>query len=183
MTGVPLRYRQPRMPDRRSATKFCTVPKRGLNRERLVAIAHDYVRANGLDALTMRRLAAAAEVTPGALYKHLRDKRDLERAMADAIFATVDLTGLDTAHSSADQVIVCCGRMRAAMLAFRDGGRIVAGAFSPFAATLVVSGTLRTLLRAITAPGFDAGELAGLAFLHSGFRHRGTGVSGVGRHG
>ncbi len=166
-----------------SATRFCTVPRRGLNRERLVAIAHDYVRANSLDALTMRRLAAAAEVTPGALYKHLRDKRDLERAMADAIFATVDLTGLDTAHSSADQVIVCCTRMRAAMLAFRDGGRIVAGAFSPFAARLVMSGMLRTLLRAITAPGFDAGELAGLAFLHSGFRHRGTGVSGVGRHG
>jgi hypothetical protein len=32
--------------------------KRGLSRDRLVEIAHEYVAANGLDALTMRRLAA-----------------------------------------------------------------------------------------------------------------------------
>jgi len=133
---------------------------RGLTRDRLVAIAHDFVAANGLDALTVRRLAAAAQVTPGALYKHFRDKRDIQRAMADAIFATIDLTDINTEAPTVAQVITCCERMRAAMLQFRDGGRIVAGSYSPFAATATISGTLRTLLRAITLPHFDAGDVA-----------------------
>jgi len=133
---------------------------RGLTRDRLVAIAHDFVAANGLDALTVRRLAAVAQVTPGALYKHFRDKRDIQRAMADAIFATIDLTDINTEAPAVAQVITCCERMRAAMLQFRDGGRIVAGSYSPFAATATISGTLRTLLRAITLPHFDAGDVA-----------------------
>jgi len=133
---------------------------RGLTRDRVVAIAHDFVAANGLDALTVRRLAAAAQVTPGALYKHFRDKRDIQRAMADAIFATIDLTDINTEAPTVAQVITCCERMRAAMLQFRDGGRIVAGSYSPFAATATISGTLRTLLWAITLPHFDAGDVA-----------------------
>ncbi|WP_458683386.1 TetR/AcrR family transcriptional regulator C-terminal domain-containing protein [Prescottella equi] len=51
-------------------------------------------------------------------------------------------------------------RMRAAMLQFRDGGRIVAGSYSPFAAAAAMGATLRTLLQAIALPSFDAGNLA-----------------------
>jgi len=136
------------------------MPARGLNRDRLVAIAHDYVAENGLDALTMRRLAVAAGVTPGALYKHFRDKRDLQRAMADAVYATIDLADIDTDSPTVDQVITCGERMRAAMLGFRDGGRIVAGSYSPFAATARLSATLRTLLQGVVLPSFDAGDIA-----------------------
>ncbi|MFJ9370995.1 TetR/AcrR family transcriptional regulator [Nocardia sp. NPDC101769] len=133
--------------------------KRGLSRDRLVEIAHEYVSANGLDALTMRRLAAAAEVTPGALYKHLKDRRDLQRAMSDAVYATIDLTDIDLGAPTLAQVIACCERMRAAMLRFRDGGRIVAGSYSPFAATVKLSGTLMTLLHGIVVPPFEPGDL------------------------
>ncbi|WP_019926313.1 TetR/AcrR family transcriptional regulator [Nocardia sp. BMG111209] len=134
--------------------------KRGLTRDRLVEIAHEHVAEHGLDALTMRRLAAAAEVTPGALYKHLRDRKDLQRAMSDAIYRTVDLTDIDTAQPSVDLVITCCERMRAALLGFRDGGRIVAGSYSPFGAASQLSAVLRTLLAAVTRPPFEAGDLA-----------------------
>ncbi|MFE3226165.1 TetR/AcrR family transcriptional regulator [Nocardia sp. NPDC059228] len=133
--------------------------KRGLSRDRLVEIAHEYVSANGLDALTMRRLAAAAEVTPGALYKHLKDRRDLQRAMSDAVYATIDLSDIDLDAPTLAQVIACCERMRAAMLRFRDGGRIVAGSYSPFAATVELSGTLMTLLQGIVVPPFEPGDL------------------------
>ncbi|HZC69217.1 MAG TPA: TetR/AcrR family transcriptional regulator [Jatrophihabitans sp.] len=133
---------------------------RGLSRERLVAIALDYVAANGLDALTVRRLAVAADVTPGALYKHFRDQRDIRRAMADAVYATIDLSDVDTAAPSVAQVITCCERMRGAMLHYRDGGRIVAGSYSPFAATAALSATLRALLQAVVLPGVDAGDIA-----------------------
>jgi AcrR family transcriptional regulator len=134
--------------------------RRGLSRDGLVALAHDYVSANGLDALTMRRLAVAAQVSPGALYKHFRDKRDLQRAMADAIYATIDLADIDTGNPTVDQVEMCCERMRNAMLAFRDGGRIAAGSYAPFAAALNLSSTLLTLLQAVTLPEFSAGDIA-----------------------
>jgi TetR/AcrR family tetracycline transcriptional repressor len=133
---------------------------RGLTRDRLVEIAHGYVAEHGLDALTMRRLAAAAEVTPGALYKHVSDQRDLRRALADSVFAAIDLADLDTARPDLGQVIACFERMRQAMLAFRDGGRMVAGSYSPFAATAALGVTARTLLAGITRPQFDPGDLA-----------------------
>lgn len=134
--------------------------RRGLSRDRLVALAHEYVSANGLDALTMRRLAATAEVSPGALYKHFRDKRDLQRAMSDSIFATIDFAGIATADPTVDDVISCCRQMRSAMLAFRDGGRIVADSYAPFEATLTLSSTLMTLLQAVTSQSFSAGTTA-----------------------
>ncbi|MQY30607.1 TetR/AcrR family transcriptional regulator [Nocardia aurantia] len=134
--------------------------KRGLTRDRLVELAHEYVAEHGLDALTMRRLASAAGVTPGALYKHLRDRKDLQRAMSDAIYRTVGLGDIDTAHPGVGQVITCCERLRAAMLGFRDGGRIVAGSYSPFGAASQLSAVLRTLLAAIARPPFQPGDLA-----------------------
>jgi AcrR family transcriptional regulator len=124
-----------------------------------VALAHDHVAAHGFDALTMRRLAVAAQVSPSALYKHFGDKRDLQRAMADAVVATIDLTDIDTASLTVDQVRTCCERMRTAMLAFRDGGCIVAGSYAPFAATLNLSNTLMTLLHAVLLPQFSAGDI------------------------
>lgn len=136
--------------------------KRGLTREVLVALAHEYVASHGLDALTMRRLAAAAEVTPGALYKHFRDRKDLQRAMAEAIYATIDLSDVDTGSPSVVQVKTCCERMRQAMLAFRDGGRIIAGTYAPLAATLNLSATLMALLQALTAPEYSPGQLTAL---------------------
>ncbi|WP_165824987.1 TetR/AcrR family transcriptional regulator [Mycolicibacter senuensis] len=136
--------------------------KRGLTRDTLVTIAHEYVADNGLDALTMRRLAAAAEVTPGALYKHFQDRKDLQRAMADAIYATIDLSDIDPTAASVEQVKTCCERMRHAMLSFRDGGRIIAGSYAPLTATLALSTTLMTLLQAVTKPERSAGQLAAL---------------------
>jgi hypothetical protein len=62
--------------------------------------------------------------------------------MADATYATVDLSDIDTAHPSPQQVKGCCRRMRRAMLSFRDGGRIIAGSYAPLAATLTLSTTL-----------------------------------------
>jgi TetR/AcrR family transcriptional regulator, tetracycline repressor protein len=136
--------------------------KRGLTRDALVAVAHEYVTANGLDALTMRRVAATAGVTSGALYKHFADRKDLQRAMADAVWATIDLSDIETATPTVAQVKKCCERMRQAMLSFRDGGRIVAGTYAPLAATLQLSATLMALLEAITKPDYSPGQIATL---------------------
>lgn len=133
---------------------------KGLSRDRLVSIAHEFIGEHGLDALTMRRLAKAAGVTPGALYKHVRDQRDLRRALADSVLAGIDLTDLDTTAPTIDTVTACFERMRHAMLAFRDGGRIVAGSYSPFTATATFGATVRARLAPLTLPGFDPGDIA-----------------------
>jgi TetR/AcrR family tetracycline transcriptional repressor len=136
------------------------VATKGLNRDRLVLIAHEFIDEHGLDALTMRRLAKAADVTPGALYKHVRDQRDLRRALADSVFAKIDLSDIDPTAPTAEKVIACFERMRAAMLSFRDGGRIVAGSYSPFAATAALGTTVRSMLSGLALPGFDPGDIA-----------------------
>ncbi len=131
-----------------------------LTRDRLVAIAHEFVAEQGVDRLTMRQLARAAGVTPGALYKHFRDKRDLERAMADAVYATVDLASVDGASPGIERVLRCCVEMRAALLRFRDGGRIVAGSYSPFNATVALSTKLSGALSGILRDGIDVADIA-----------------------
>ncbi len=136
------------------------VATKGLNRDRLVLIAHEFIDEHGLDGLTMRRLAKAADVTPGALYKHVRDQRDLRRALADSVFAAIDLSDIDATAPSTEAVMACFERMRAAMLSFRDGGRIVAGSYSPFAATAALGAKVRTMLAALVLPGFDPGDIA-----------------------
>lgn len=136
------------------------VMNRGLTRDRLVLIAHGLIEAEGLDALTMRRLARAAEVTPGALYKHVRDQRDLRRALADSVLATIDLSDIDTMAPSCEAVVACFERMRTALLSHRDGGRIVAGSYAPFAATAVLGATVRSMLAALVLPGVDPGDIA-----------------------
>lgn len=133
--------------------------KKGLSRDRLVTIAHEFVKREGLDALTMRRLAHEAEVSPGALYKHVRDRRDLLRAMAESVFAAVDLDGLTEEPSAGDRVVACCQRLRAGMLAFRDGGRIVAGAYSPSIPAIRISQELHESFQVICLPDVEPGEL------------------------
>jgi len=48
--------------------------------------------AEGLDAVTLRRLASDLGVTPMALYRHFRDKQDLINAMTEAVLAEMDVT-------------------------------------------------------------------------------------------
>jgi AcrR family transcriptional regulator len=62
-----------------------------LTREQLVDAALDIADAEGLDALTIRKLAVALGVTPMALYWHVADKDALLDALGERIFSSVDL--------------------------------------------------------------------------------------------
>ena len=57
-----------------------------LHREAIVAAARKLIEADGLDELSLRRLAAELGVTAPALYAHVRDKGDLLRAVAEQEF-------------------------------------------------------------------------------------------------
>jgi AcrR family transcriptional regulator len=55
-------------------------------RERILESAQEIHSAEGLEALTMRRVASALEVSATAIYRHYRDKDDLLHAIAAAGF-------------------------------------------------------------------------------------------------
>ena len=57
-----------------------------LQREAIVEAARGLIVADGLEALSLRRLAGTLGVTAPALYAHVRDKEDLLRAVAEAEF-------------------------------------------------------------------------------------------------
>src|SRR5215207_7814439 len=64
----------------------------GLNRQAVVARALEIGTAEGLEAVTLRRLARELEVTSMALYRHVRDKQDLVNAMTEATLEGIDAT-------------------------------------------------------------------------------------------
>jgi AcrR family transcriptional regulator len=66
--------------------------KQQLSRERIVAAALALVDAEGLDALTMRRLGRDLGVDPMAVYYYVEDKDALLDALVEAVMAQIDLS-------------------------------------------------------------------------------------------
>src|SRR4051794_40341039 len=57
-----------------------------LNRQSVIDAARDCIVADGLEAISLRKLAASLGVTAPALYAYVDDKRDLLRAVAEREF-------------------------------------------------------------------------------------------------
>ena len=70
------------------------MPRPPLTRPRVVRTALRLVDEHGLPALTMRALATELQVTPMALYHHVRDKDELIDLMVDLMLGEVDLGAL-----------------------------------------------------------------------------------------
>ncbi len=79
--------------------------RRGLTREEIVERALEIGDREGLDAVSVRRVASELGVTSMALYRHVKDKNDLLSAMLDAVMADFDLgAGIVTSMPWQDQV-------------------------------------------------------------------------------
>lgn len=63
-----------------------------LSRDRIIGAAGELVDAEGLEAVSTRRLAAALGVSGPSLYNHFRTKDEILDAVADAVSARVDLS-------------------------------------------------------------------------------------------
>ena len=66
-------------------------PRGTLTRERIVGAALAIVEAGGIDALTMRRLAADLGVAPTAIYWHVRGREELLRGVLDMVMEGIEL--------------------------------------------------------------------------------------------
>jgi AcrR family transcriptional regulator len=80
-------------------------PRAGLTRRGIVSRALEIGNAEGLDAVTLRRLASELGVTPMALYRHFRDKQDLVNAMTEVILEDFDvMSGISPEMTWVDQI-------------------------------------------------------------------------------
>jgi TetR/AcrR family transcriptional regulator, tetracycline repressor protein len=69
--------------------------QRRLNRDELIGTALAVSDAEGLDAVTIRRVAQQHDVTPMALYRHFDDKDGLLAALAEKLVADALVPGPD----------------------------------------------------------------------------------------
>jgi AcrR family transcriptional regulator len=67
-------------------------PGRGLDLDAVIETATGIADTEGLDALTMRRLAQALGVAPMTLYTYVPNKTELLDLMLDAVYASMDRT-------------------------------------------------------------------------------------------
>jgi AcrR family transcriptional regulator len=77
--------------------------------ERIVSVAIDIADSDGLDALSMRRLAAALETGTTTLYRYVRGRDELIGLMADAAHARDDLPGGPSGDWRADLSMIARG--------------------------------------------------------------------------
>lgn len=85
---------------------------------------------HGLEFCSMRRVAAALDVQPSALYHHVPNKQTLLALMADEIVRGVAASGAaegEVAEGGEDPAAICRS-LRGALLSIRDGADVVATA-------------------------------------------------------
>jgi AcrR family transcriptional regulator len=75
-------------------------PRPLLSRDRIVSVALALADAEGLEAVSTRRLAAELGVTGPSLYNHVGAKEELLDDMADAVLAGVDTSMFDELSKS-----------------------------------------------------------------------------------
>ncbi|HTU05408.1 MAG TPA: TetR/AcrR family transcriptional regulator C-terminal domain-containing protein, partial [Trebonia sp.] len=130
-----------------------------LTRDDVLAAALKLLDEEGLDRLTMRRVATRLNVQHGALYWHYADKQALLDAMAEHIVGNV--AEIDPGAPALTQLEQLAWRLRDALLSHRDGARVVAGTFVTEPNTLKVA---EAGVRAALAAGAPPGEAALAAF-------------------
>jgi TetR/AcrR family transcriptional regulator, tetracycline repressor protein len=147
-----------------------------LSKAAVVGRAITLADAEGLDALTIRRLAQELGVTPMALYWHFRNKDELLSGLADQFWSEIDtdvdeaapwsaqlrallesLVQVLRAHSSASQLLVAGEKQSPAALEAIEVTLEVLrrGGFDPQHASAVARSALWTgLMLAMSEPGY-----------------------------
>jgi len=101
-----------------------------LDKEQIVAEAVRLLDENGLDGVTLRKLAQRLGVQAPTLYWHIRNKAALVNALAEAILEEelADLKAPGENEPWQQWLIGVAEHLRRAMLAHPDGARVVSAA-------------------------------------------------------
>src|SRR6266567_2699635 len=79
--------------------------KPALTREGIVAAAVGVMQAEGLDRVTMRRLAAELDTGPASLYVYVRNTAELHAAVLDDMLGAVDLAPVTATDNWQDRLV------------------------------------------------------------------------------
>ncbi len=90
-----------------------------LSRDRIVEVALEVLVKDGLDAVSMRRVASELGTGPASLYAHVGDKQELLEWMLDAVIGTVEIPEPDPARWQ-EQLKEAGRSIRAAWTAHND---------------------------------------------------------------
>jgi TetR/AcrR family transcriptional regulator, tetracycline repressor protein len=121
-----------------------------LSRRDVLDGAWRLVDEEGLEALTMRRLAHALGVQAGAIYWHFKDKQDLIDALSDAMLSGLLAPALAGRWDA--QLAELARRMVVVLTRHRDGARMATLALRPGENALAVT---EALLRILRGAGFS----------------------------
>ncbi|WP_040790852.1 TetR/AcrR family transcriptional regulator C-terminal domain-containing protein [Nocardia paucivorans] len=101
---------------------------KGITREQIVAAALELLDEQGMDALTVRALAARLEVKAPALYWHVRNKQELLDEMATFVMRrVVDALAAIPRGGWREDMAAYARVLRSEYLRYRDGARIFSG--------------------------------------------------------
>lgn len=126
-----------------------------ITREALAAASLTVLRRDGLDALSMRKVAAELGVRAASLYWHVRDKDELLDLLADTLLW--DARGLTMAGAWDENLRELAVAYRCHLHANRDAARVMAGRVVPGPNLLRI---LDTMLGWLRAGGFSAPDAA-----------------------
>lgn len=139
--------------------------KEPITAARIVDAALELVGAKGYDALTMRRVAAAFEASPGALYAHVRDKAELDDLMIGELCSKVMLPVPDPSRWK-EQTLDVCRQLRDQYLRYPGISRAVLATAPNSLDTLRINETLLAILLAAGASPRSAAWATDAAFLY-----------------
>jgi TetR/AcrR family tetracycline transcriptional repressor len=124
------------------------------------------LQAEGLDGLTMARVADRLAVKPASLYWHVRNKEELLDLLADAMFSALDLSRCVKSDDWRSSLTTIVRAMRHHLLGYRDSARLVTGRFTTGPGQLR---NIETMLGVLRAAGLSNRDTAYTTFLLTTF--------------
>ncbi|GAA3990020.1 TetR/AcrR family transcriptional regulator C-terminal domain-containing protein [Allokutzneria multivorans] len=137
-----------------------------LRPEAIVAAALTIMREDGLDGLTMSRVADRLAVRTASLYWHVRNKEELLDLLLDAVAGAQDLSEHVVEDDWRASLAAIMRAMRRHMLDHRDSARLFAGRFTTGPGQLRY---IETVLGVLRGAGLSKRDAAYAVFLVSTF--------------
>ena len=137
-----------------------------LDRPLILAQAFGLLNEMGLEALTLRRLAARLGVQAPAIYWHFKNKQELLDEMATQVLreALHEAPVFDAVQTWQDWAWSYCRGLRATLLRYREGAKMFSGTYLTDAALYA---PMDDSLRKLTGAGFSLRQsVLGLSTLY-----------------
>ncbi|TYC12609.1 TetR/AcrR family transcriptional regulator [Actinomadura syzygii] len=127
-------------------------PRQPLTRDAIVATAIRVLDTEGLDAVTMRRVAQELGTGPASLYAHVSGKQELRELMLDSVAGEIRLPGAVDPARWQEQLKELAGEIRRVYNTHRDISKVSMGLVPTLPNMLAVAEAQLALMRAGGVP-------------------------------